>query len=152
MAENTTSDVLSLTAKIVAAHVASNQLNADALPSLIQSVFQSLSTVNAATAEPLRPLPAVPWKKSVFPDFIICLEDGKKMKILKGHLRASYNLTTEQYREKWGLPHDYPMVAPNYSSRRSAMARQIGLGLGASRGSRKPVKPATARGTKATES
>jgi len=150
MNESTTSDILGLTAKIVAAHVASNQLNANALPSLIQSVFQSLSTVDDTPVAALQSAPAVPWKKSVFPDFIICLEDGKKFSMLKRHLRTSYNLTPEQYRKKWGLPWDYPMVAPNYSSRRTVLAKQVGLGRKAD--PHQPTKTATARQAKATKS
>lgn len=121
-------NVLLLTAEIVSAHVAHNQVAGDALPELIQSVYRSLSTLGEveAKSEPL--MPAVPWKKSIFPDFIICLEDGKKLKMLKRHLQASYNLTPQEYRAKWGLPRDYPMVAPSYASKRSALAKSIGLG------------------------
>jgi len=149
MIANTTSGILGLTAKIVAAHVASNRLDADALPSLIQSVFQSLSTVDDMPVAALQSAPAVPWKKSIFPDFIICLEDGKKLKMLKRHLRTSYNLTPEQYRQKWGLPRDYPMVAPSYANRRSVLAKQIGLGRKAD--PHKPPKTPTARRVKAKE-
>jgi len=149
MAESTTANVLALTAKIVAAHIARNQLSADALPSLIQSVFQSLSTADEMLDESAKALPAVPWKKSVFPEFIICLEDGKKMVMLKRHLKTSYNLTPEQYRAKWDLPRDYPMVAPSYASRRSIMSKQTGLGRKAD--PHKPAKTATVRRTKATQ-
>ena len=121
-------DVLSLTAKIVSAHIGNNQVAAEALPTLIQAVYQSLSTVGEVEVKPEAPTPAVPWKKSVFPDFIVCLEDGKKLKMLKRHLKTSYNLTPDDYRAKWGLPKDYPMVAPSYASKRSELAKSIGLG------------------------
>ena len=122
-------DILALTADIVAAHIARNNVPADILPELIRSVHRSLlDTASPPAAVAEKPLPAVPVKKSVFPDYIVCLEDGKKLKMLKRHLSTSYNLTPEQYRERWGLPSDYPMVAPNYAERRSALAKQIGLG------------------------
>jgi predicted transcriptional regulator len=137
MSDTVTANVLGLTAKIVAAHVANNQLGADALPSLIQSVYYTLATVGEVSAPPEIQAPAVPVKKSVFPDYIVCLEDGKKLKMLKRHLRTSYNLTPDEYRTKWGLPRDYPMVAPSYASHRSSLAKQIGLG-------RKPAAPVIA--------
>ena len=129
MSAHATHDILDVTARIVAAHLANNQVDAAALPSLIQSVYRTLSSVDEpepapADAQP----PAVPVKKSVFPDFIVCLEDGQKLKMLKRHLQASYGLTPDAYRAKWGLPRDYPMVAPNYASERSTLAKQIGLG------------------------
>ncbi len=130
MADELDTDVLRLTAKIVSAHVGKNQVAVDALPELIQSVHRSLAT--AGTAEPApapAPLtPAVPIRKSVFPDYIVCLEDGKKLKLLKRHLRVTYGMTPGQYRERWGLRADYPMVAPNYASHRSSLAKQVGLG------------------------
>ena len=132
MASESDTDVLRLTAKVVSAHIGKNQVAADALPKLIQSVHRSLAT--AGTAEPAptpapAPLtPAVPIRKSVFPDHIVCLEDGKKLKLLKRHLRVSYGMTPGQYRQKWGLPVGYPMVAPNYTSHRSSLAKQNGLG------------------------
>ena len=130
MASASDTDVLRLTAKIVSAHIGKNQIAPDALPKLIQAVHRSLAT--AGTAEPApapAPLtPAVPIRKSVFPDHIVCLEDGRKLKMLKRHLRVSYGMTPEQYREKWKLPADYPMVAPNYASHRSSLAKQLGLG------------------------
>ena len=130
MASDADSNVLGLTAKIVAAHVGHNQVAADALPGLIQSVHRSLTA--AGTAEPAAapaPLtPAVPIRRSVFPDHIVCLEDGKRLTMLKRHLQASYGMTPDQYRQKWGLPADYPMVAPNYASHRSSLAKQAGLG------------------------
>jgi predicted transcriptional regulator len=120
--------VLGLTAQIVSAHVSNNSVSPDALPSLIQEVFKTLSGVGKEPAQPERPQPAVPIKKSVFADHIVCLEDGKKLKMLKRHLKTSYNLTPEQYRERWGLAPDYPMVAPNYAKHRSSLAKKIGLG------------------------
>lgn len=121
-------DVLELTAQIVSAHVSNNSVTPDALPSLIQDVYRTLSGVGRETPAPDKPQPAVPAKKSVFPDFIVCLEDGKKLKMLKRHLKTAYNLTPEQYRDRWDLPPDYPMVAPNYARHRSSLAKKIGLG------------------------
>jgi predicted transcriptional regulator len=121
-------DILALTAQIVSAQVGNNSVSADALPGLIQDVFRSLSGIGAAAPEPERPEPAVPIKKSIFPDYIICLEDGKKLKMLRRHLQASFGMSPEQYRARWGLAADYPMVAPNYAAVRSALAKQIGLG------------------------
>jgi predicted transcriptional regulator len=126
-------DVLSLTAEIVAAHVSNNTVPLADLPALIQQVFQTLSNIGTGTTEQPRPEPAVPVKKSVLPDYIICLEDGKKLKMLKRHLKTAYNMTPEKYRERWGLPSDYPMVAPNYAKQRSQLARELGLGTKAKR-------------------
>jgi predicted transcriptional regulator len=124
-----TTSVLGLTAQIVSAHVSNNSVSPDALPSLIQEVYRTLSGVGREpTTQPDRPQPAVPVKKSVFPDHIVCLEDGKKLKMLKRHLKTAYNLTPDQYRERWGLGSDYPMVAPNYAKHRSSLAKKIGLG------------------------
>jgi predicted transcriptional regulator len=123
------SAILGLTAQIVSAHAANNELVSGALPSVIRAVYDTLSHIGempAAVVE--RAQPAVPVRKSVFPDYIICLEDGKRLKMLKRHLSTSFNLTPEQYREKWGLDASYPMVAPNYAERRSELAKQIGLG------------------------
>jgi predicted transcriptional regulator len=122
------SRILNLTAQIVSAHVSNNALQADALPGLIQSVFQTLTSAGKDTVQPGRPQPAVPAKKSVFADYIVCLEDGKKLKMLKRHLKTAYNMTPEQYRERWELPASYPMVAPNYAAHRSSLAKKIGLG------------------------
>lgn len=123
-------DLLNLTAEIVASHVSHNAVAMDDLAQLIRQVYASLAGVSdgaaAKTAE--RPEPAVPIKKSIMPDYIVCLEDGKKLKMLKRHLMTSYNMTPDQYRMRWGLPADYPMVAPNYASQRSALAKKIGLG------------------------
>ncbi len=123
------SDLLTLTSEIVAAHVANNPLAAEDLPILIRQVYASLATADGgAPAAPERPAPAVAVRKSIMPDYIVCLEDGKKLKMLKRYLRTRYSMTPEQYRERWGLSADYPMVAPNYSAQRSALAKKIGLG------------------------
>jgi predicted transcriptional regulator len=122
------SDVLGLTAQIVAAHVSNNAVAPDALPALIQDVYRTLAGVGKEPIQADKPQPAVPIKKSVFPDHIVCLEDGKKLKMLKRHLKTAYNMTPEQYRDRWGLPPDYPMVAPNYAQHRSSLAKKIGLG------------------------
>ena len=127
-------EILSLTTNIVAAHVANNPVAVTDLPHLIREVYQTLSNVSgAADQEAERPTPAVPLKKSVTPDYIVCLEDGKKLKMLKRHLKTAYNMTPEDYRERWGLAADYPMVAPNYAKQRSKLAKQIGLGTRARR-------------------
>ena len=137
MSDHDTGALLGLTANIVASHLSHNQVSTEAVPDLIQSVYRSLSTVGKPTIEPdITPTPAVPVKKSVFPDFIVCLEDGKKLKMLKRHLQTSYGMTPDDYRTKWRLPRDYPMVAPNYASTRSSLAKQIGLG-------RKAAEPPT---------
>jgi predicted transcriptional regulator len=122
-----TTDLLALTSQIVAAHVGKNAVPMSELPKLINDVHRALASV-AAGGSAERPEPAVPVRKSVTADYIVCLEDGKKLKMLKRHLMSSYNLTPEQYRERWGLPHDYPMVAPNYAKHRSHLAKKIGLG------------------------
>jgi predicted transcriptional regulator len=122
-------ELLPLVTDIVSAHVTNNSVPAGDLPQLIRDVYQALSTVSAPLpATPERPNPAVAPKKSVTPDYIVCLEDGKKLKMLKRHLRTAYGMTPEQYRERWGLPADYPMVAPNYAKQRSKLAKEIGLG------------------------
>ncbi|MFT5181118.1 MAG: putative transcriptional regulator [Alphaproteobacteria bacterium] len=126
--QNNSAELLKLTAEIVAAHVSNNTLPASELPQLISQVHTSLSDTGRAASAEERPAPAVSVKKSVMPDYIVCLEDGKKLKMLKRHLKTSYDLTPEQYRERWGLAADYPMVAPNYAKRRSALAKEIGLG------------------------
>lgn len=119
-----------LAADIVSAYVSNNSISAGDLPQLINDVYAALSRTTGAPVEvPVEAAkPAVPVKKSVTPDYIICLEDGKKFKSLKRHLRTQYNMTPEQYREKWGLPADYPMVAPNYAEARSRLAKEMGLG------------------------
>ena len=124
-------DITSLTARIVAAYVSHHQLPVSELPRLIQSVRDSLQRLTAPAEEaPAKEelKPAVPIKKSVTPDYIVCLEDGKKLKMLKRHLMSSYGITPDEYRAKWGLPSDYPMVAPNYAKARSDLALQLGLG------------------------
>ena len=131
MAEETPStELLGLTAEIVAAHVSNNPVALADLPNLIQEVYKTLASVGQpmVKSQPDRPQPAVPVKKSITPEYLICLEDGKKLKMLKRHLQTSYNLTPEQYRERWGLGSDYPMVAPNYAKHRSSLAKKIGLG------------------------
>jgi predicted transcriptional regulator len=128
------SDLLALTTEIVAAHVSNNTVQVGDLPQLINQVYSSLANIGSAPAAPAeRPQPAVPIKKSVHPDFIVCLEDGKKLKMLKRHLKTAYNMTPEAYRERWGLTADYPMVAPNYARQRSRLAKEIGLGTRARR-------------------
>jgi predicted transcriptional regulator len=122
-------NMLALTAQIVSAHVAHNTVPASALPTLIEEVHRALMSIEAPQApKAARPEPAVPIAKSVTPEFIICLEDGKKMKMLKRHLKTAFNMTPDQYRERWGLAQDYPMVAPRYAKQRSSLAKKIGLG------------------------
>ena len=125
-------DLLSLTSDIVSAHVSNNIVALADLSTLIEHVYKTLSQVSAGISvnglSSEKPQPAVPVKKSVTPDYIVCLEDGKKLKMLKRHLKTSYNLSPEEYRERWGLPPEYPMVAPNYAKQRSKLAKQIGLG------------------------
>ena len=122
-------DLLSLTTEIVAAHVSNNTVAVGDLPTLINQVYQSLASIGQSPAAPTeRPQPAVSVKRSVHPDYIICLEDGKKLKMLKRHLKTAYNMTPEEYRDRWQLPPDYPMVAPNYARQRSRLAKEIGLG------------------------
>ena len=128
------SDLLALTTEIVAAHVSNNTVPVGDLPQLINQVYHSLANIGATPVVPAeRPQPAVSPKKSVHADYIICLEDGKKLKMLKRHLKTAYNMTPEAYRERWGLAADYPMVAPNYARQRSRLAKEIGLGTRARR-------------------
>ena len=132
-----TAELLRMTAQVTAAYVANNPVPAPQLAELIRSIHASLAGLESGPqAAPGGDTPAVPIKKSITPDYIVCLEDGKKLKMLKRHLRTSYNLTPDQYRQKWGLQPNYPMVAPNYSAQRSAFAKKIGLGRkpGARRG------------------
>jgi len=130
MDESSKTDLVELTAEIISAYVSNNTVVPTDLPGIIGDVHEALSKasqrIGTTEREELRPAIAV--KKSVTPDFIVCLEDGKKFKSLKRHLRTHYNLSPEEYREKWGLPHDYPMVAPNYAAARSQLAKQMGLG------------------------
>ncbi len=132
-----TMELLELTTEIVSAHVGNNTVAIADLPSVIQEVYRTLAAVGSEHATPDRPGPAVPIKKSIFPDFIVCLEDGKKLKMLKRHLKTSYNMTPEEYRERWNLPSTYPMVAPNYAKHRSALAKKIGLGRKPGKGKKK---------------
>jgi predicted transcriptional regulator len=129
-----TSDLrlIEMTTDIVSAYVTQNKISTTEIGSLISSTYAVLCSLegNPQPEAPKDLVPAVPAKKSVFPDYIICLEDGKRFKSLKRHLRSSYNLTPEAYRAKWGLPSDYPMVAPNYAAARSVLAKKIGLGRG----------------------
>jgi predicted transcriptional regulator len=124
------SELVELTADVVSAYVSNNTVVATDLPAVIGDVYDALSKASAKALLPIKEelKPAVAIKKSVMPDYIICLEDGKKFKSLKRHLRTHYELTPEEYREKWGLSHDYPMVAPNYAAARSALAKKMGLG------------------------
>lgn len=127
-------ELLALTTEIVSSHVANNTVSTADLPDLIQTIYSKLADLASDAEPPAEELvPAVPVKKSVTDDYIICLEDGKKLKMLKRHLATAYNMTPEDYRAKWGLKPDYPMVAPNYAAKRQALAKQIGLG-------RKPKK------------
>ncbi len=132
MSETAPPSLLRLTAQIVAAHVTHNSVSADALPGLIESVSRALAGSGAPPAAEPTLVPAVPIKRSVFPDHIVCLEDGKRLQMLKRHLMTSYGMTPDQYRQKSGLPPSYPMVAPDYAERRSALAKEIGLGRKAS--------------------
>jgi len=122
-----------LTAQIVSAYVSNNSVAAGDLTGLMTNIYSSLSKLGQGSVMDSRPEPAVSPKKSVFPDYIVCLEDGKKLKMLKRHIKTSYGLSPDQYRERWNLPADYPMVAPNYAKQRSKLAKQIGLGTSASR-------------------
>ena len=127
--ENAEDTLLTLTADIVAAHVSNNSVAVNDLPNLIQNVHAALTGISGkvAAAEP-KPEPKVSIRSSIKPDYIVCLEDGKKLKMLKRHLMTHYNMTPEQYRQKWGLSADYPMVAPNYAEQRRTLAKSIGLG------------------------
>jgi predicted transcriptional regulator len=133
------SEVIEMTADIVSAYVGNNSVSAADLPVLIQSVHRALAGISSGvdTAEPVTKEPAVPVKRSITPDFLVCLEDGRKFKSLKRHLRTKYNMSPEDYRAKWGLPKDYPMVAPNYAKARSDLAKQMGLGQGGRQVARK---------------
>ncbi|WP_366554588.1 MucR family transcriptional regulator [Aquibaculum sediminis] len=122
------SELLSLTSNIVAAHVSNNAVAPSDVPGLIREVYEMLDQVGSAEKQEERPVPAVPIKKSIHPDYLICLEDGKKLKMLKRHLKTAYDMTPDEYREKWGLGPDYPMVAENYAKQRSQLAKEIGLG------------------------
>ncbi len=129
VAKSEQGDVLRMAVDIVAAYVANNTVPAGQVPEVINTVYNSLTTLDGggeAAAAPAKP--AISVRRSVTPEYIVCLEDGKKLKMLKRHLRAAYDMSPEEYRVKWGLPADYPMVAPNYAAQRSAFAKKIGLG------------------------
>ena len=127
--ETDNAELLALTTDIVASHVANNSVNVADLPQLIQQVYGALSELgNPSQAPAAKPKPAVNIKRSVTPDYIVCLEDGVKLKMLKRHLQTRYGMTPDEYRERWALAADYPMVAPNYAAQRSALAKKIGLG------------------------
>ena len=130
-------ELMELTAEIVASYVSNNTVASADLPTVIQDVYRTMTTLGSQTAQPERPKPVVSVKKSITPDYIVCLEDGKKLKMLKRHLKTAYNMTPEDYRERWGLPADYPMVAPNYAKHRSSLAKKIGLGTKPRSGGRK---------------
>ncbi len=125
-------DLARLVADVVASYVSNNKVEMSEIPNLVQQVYHSFLRLDGATSASMsaadRPEPAVAIKKSVTPEYIICLEDGKKLKMLKRHLQTSYNMTPDQYRERWNLPADYPMVAPSYAKERSKLAKDIGLG------------------------
>ncbi len=129
VAKSEQGDVLRMAVDIVSAYVANNTVPAGQVPEVINMVYNSLTTLDGgaeAKAEPAKP--AISVRRSITPEYIVCLEDGKKLKMLKRHLRAAYDMSPEEYRAKWGLPADYPMVAPNYAAQRSAFAKKIGLG------------------------
>ncbi|MEM0985656.1 MAG: MucR family transcriptional regulator [Pseudomonadota bacterium] len=129
MGDHKPSHLIELTTEIVSAFVAKNPVPSAGLPELIRSVHETLSDISHGTPGPSpRPKPVVPVNKSVTPDYLICLEDGRKLKMLKRYLRSRYAMTPEEYRARWNLPNDYPMVAPNYAKRRSDFAKEIGLG------------------------
>jgi predicted transcriptional regulator len=135
----TTSELLNLATEIVASYVSNNTLESEELSVLVQKIYKTLTELASGRSIQVgRPEPVVPIKKSISEDYIICLEDGKKLKMLKRHLKTSYNMSPDEYRERWGLGPDYPMVAPNYARQRSALAKNIGLGT---RARRKNVKP-----------
>lgn len=138
------SELLNLTTEIVASYVSNNTIEAREVPEVMKSIYTTLTELasgrGAISAN--RPEPAVSVKKSIAEDYIICLEDGKKLKMLKRHLKSAYNMTPEQYRERWNLSPDYPMVAPNYARQRSQLAKNIGLGTRSRRGKNKELKQA----------
>lgn len=155
-----TASSLELASEIVSAYISKNPVPSADLPNLLTSVHASIKALSSPTAEPTKTLePAVSIRKSVQPDYLICLEDGKKFKSLKRHLRTTYGMEPDDYRRKWGLPSDYPMTAPNYSAQRSALARSLGLGKGNGRGGMagaaaapaapEPAKASTAKQSKA---
>jgi predicted transcriptional regulator len=132
-------ELLKLASEIVAAYVSNNPIPVSEVPAMIKSIHGTLGSLAGSVASEIATAqkPAVPIKRSVSPDYIVCLEDGKKLKMLKRYLRSNYNMTPEEYRAKWGLPADYPMVAPNYAAQRSEFAKRIGLGRTASSSGRR---------------
>jgi len=150
---STEETLITLTADIVAAHVSNNSVAVNDLPALIANVHGALATLSEpAVAEEVKPEPAVSVRASIKPDYIVCLEDGKKLKMLKRHLMTQYQMTPADYRAKWGLPSDYPMVAPNYAAQRKELAHKIGLGRKPRAEAAAPAKPArTPRKTKVAE-
>jgi predicted transcriptional regulator len=137
-AENLNETLITLTADIVSAHVSNNSVAVSDLPLLIQNVHNALTGLGQRTEEPApKQEPAVSIRSSVKPDYVVCLEDGKKLKMLKRHLMTHYNMTPDEYRQKWGLNADYPMVAPNYAEQRRTLAKKIGLGTKRRRSGRK---------------
>ncbi len=133
--QNEKLDMRECVTEVVAAYVSNNEIEASELPALIQQVYRSLCSVGSSKSHVLgeRPDPVVSIEDSIQPDYIVCLEDGRRLKMLKRHLKTAYNMTPDQYRERWGLAPDYPMVAPNYAKRRSNLAKVIGLGTSRSR-------------------
>ena len=121
-------ELLTLTTEIVSSYVSNNMLPVNELPKVISEIYSTIVGLNTKAHSDSKLDPAVPIKKSIMPDYIVCLEDGKKLKMLKRHLKTAYNMTPEEYRERWGLSADYPMVAPNYAIHRSSLAKKIGLG------------------------
>lgn len=140
-------ELIELTAQVVAAYVENNSLSAADVPALIQNIHGALSGVatGASEAPPVAQVPAVSIKKSLTPEHLICLEDGRQFKSLKRHLRTKYNMSPEEYRAKWGLPKDYPMVAPNYAKARSDLAKEMGLGQGGRQAAKEPAKRTRAK-------
>jgi len=138
--------LIALTSDIVAAHVSNNNVAVDEVSTLIHNVFGALNGLGAVEPEEEKPEPAVPIRSSVKPDYIVCLEDGKKLKMLKRYLKTNYDMSPEEYRARWNLPADYPMVAPAYAERRRELAKEIGLGRkpGQRRGRRKKVEAVAA--------
>lgn len=144
-----TDNMLHLTTDIVAAYVSNNKASSEEIPQLLEKIFATLSSLHSGEdSEVTNKEPAIPVSKSITPDFIICLEDGKKLKMLKRYIRTQYGLSPEEYRRKWGLPADYPMVAPNYAKKRSAFAKKIGLGKAAGSTTTTAATPTKKRATK----
>ena len=134
--------LITLTSDIVAAHLSNNSVSVDEVPALITSIYGALAGLGQAVVVPeVMPEPAVSIRSSIKPDYIVCLEDGKKLKMLKRHLMTHYNLTPDQYRARWGLASDYPMVAPNYAEKRRELAKKIGLGRKPGQKRGRPAKP-----------